>query len=367
MMNQFSLASLDATVKRLGVVLQPNDDEAECEGVLNPATARDRDGKLLLYPRMVGPGNRSRIGIAEAAGLGESLAFRRIGYALEPSTPYEVRDKPGGYGCEDPRVTFIPLLDAYVMGYTAYGPDGPRIAFAISNDGYAWERLGLADFSAPGLPSGDDKDAAFFPEPVVSPHGVPSFAFYHRPMLHISSVDGCAAVPIILDLPPRDRESTRIAYVPLEAALIDRRNLLKVAESVLVLEPAQGWGAIKNGAGTPPVRIEEGWFSLFHGVDGRYDVEGRCIGMRYSAGMVVHDLERPDVVRYRSPLPVFWPETVDETHGVVNNVVFPTAIDPLPNAPRSYDIYYGMADARIGRLRLDVGTGASAAAEESAA
>jgi len=362
----FSLASLDATVQRLGVVLQPNDDIAESEGVLNPAAARDRKGKLLLYPRMVAPGNHSRIGIVEAVD-GQTSTFKRIGYALEPQMPYELRTAPGGYGCEDPRVTFIPLLDAYVMAYTAYGPDGPRIALAISNDGYAWERLGLADFSAPGLPSGDDKDAAFFPEPVVSPKGVPSFAFYHRPMLHISSLDGCGAVPIILDLPPRDRECTRIAYVPVEPALIDRRNLLKVAESVLALEPAQGWGAIKNGAGTPPVRIEEGWFSLFHGVDGRYDAEGRCVGMRYSAGMVVHDLERPDVIRYRSPLPLFSPETLDETHGVVNNVVFPTGIDQRPERARSYDIYYGMADARIGRLRLDVGESASVEAEESAA
>jgi predicted GH43/DUF377 family glycosyl hydrolase len=362
MMNQFSLASIDATVKRLGVALQPNADAQESEGVLNPATARDRDGNLLLYPRMVAAGNQSRIGIARAARDGDALTFERIGCALEPSEPYELRDQPGGYGCEDPRVTFIPLLDAYLMAYTAYGPAGPRIAFAISEDAYKWTRLGLADFSAPGLHSGDDKDAAFFPEPVMSPSGVQSLAFYHRPMLHISSVDGCAAVPIILDLAPRDRESTRIAYVPLEAVLADRRNLLKVAESVLVLEPAQGWGAIKNGAGTPPVRVDEGWLSLFHGVDGRYDAEGHCIGMNYSAGIVVHELERPDVVRYRSPSPIFWPETPDETHGIVNNVVFPTGIDPL--GARSYDIYYGMADARIGRLHLNVGASASAAAED---
>jgi predicted GH43/DUF377 family glycosyl hydrolase len=369
MMNQLSLASVETAVKRLGVAFSPNADEAECEGVLNPAAARDRNGKLLLYPRMVAPGNHSRIGIAEAVGGGDALSFRRIGYALEPTTPYELREGPGGYGCEDPRVTFIPLLDAYVMAYTAYGPGGPRIAFAISDDAYRWERLGLADFSARGLPSGDDKDAAFFPEPVISPSGVPSLAFYHRPMLHISSVDGQAAISTILDLPPCDRECTRIAYVPLEPALLDRHNLLKVAESVIVLEPGQGWGAIKNGAGTPPVRIDEGWFSLFHGVDGRYDADGRCIGLRYSAGIVIHDFERPDEVRYRSSCPLFWPETPDETHGMVNNVVFPTGIDPLPGASRSYDVYYGMADSRIGRLRLDLGASSAAAeeAEESAA
>jgi predicted GH43/DUF377 family glycosyl hydrolase len=275
-----------------------------------------------------------------------------------------VRDAPGGYGCEDPRVTFVPLLDAYVMAYTAFGPLGPRIALALSSDGRSWKRLGLVDFSAPGLPNGDDKDAAFFPEPVLSPKGVPSFAFYHRPMLHVSAIDGCSAVPIILKLPPQDRESTRVAYVPLEAALKDRKNLLKVAESALVLEPTSEWGSVKTGGGTPPVRIAEGWMSLFHGVDANFDGDGRCQGMRYSAGIVVHDYERPHIVRYRSPQPVFVPETADERRGIVNDVVFPTAIDLPPGAPpREFEVYYGMADSRIGRVRVDLGASAAALRE----
>jgi len=56
-------------------------------------------------------------------------------------------------GCEDPRVTFVPVLDRYLMAYTAFGTDGPRIAVAHSQDGYRWERLGLASF-APDLPQG---------------------------------------------------------------------------------------------------------------------------------------------------------------------------------------------------------------------
>ena len=369
-MEELSIASLASTVTRLGVVLQPDGEPDEAEGVLNPAVARTRDGRLLLYPRMVAAGNQSRIGIAEASGAEDAPAFQRAGYALEPQAAYELRQEPGGFGCEDPRVTFVPLLDSYVMAYTAYGPEGPRIAFALSQDGRAWERLGLADFSAPGLLCGDDKDAALFPEPVISPKGVHSFAFYHRPMLHISAVDGCAAVPIILGMEPRDRESMHIAYVPVEAVLKDRRNLLKVAESALVLVPAQGWGAIKNGAGTPPVRIDEGWLSFFHGVDGWHDGQGNCIGMRYSAGIVVHDIERPHIVLYRSPTPILAPETLEETVGIVNNVVFPTGIDRRPDAPaRSYDIYYGMADACIGRVQVTLGASVfgERAAEESAA
>ncbi len=364
------LASVETHITRLGIALEPSGDASEIEGVLNPASARSRDGKLLLYPRSVAAGNTSRIGLVEASGSPDAPIFSRIGFALEPREAYELRDVPGGNGCEDPRVTFVPLLDAYVMCYTAFGPSGPRIAFALSDDGYAWTRLGLADFSAPGVPNGDDKDAAFFPEPVISPRGVPSLAFYHRPMIHVPAIDACAALPIIFDMPARDRESTRIAYVPLEAVLRDRSNLVRVAESALVLEPAFDWGRVKNGGGTPPIRIDEGWLSLFHGVDGQYDAAGKCSGMRYSAGIVIHDLERPHLVRYRSPTPIFAPETVDERRGMVNNVVFPTAIDVRPGArPREFDVYYGMADSRIGRIALALGASVTAAAgeEESAA
>ena len=138
--------------------------------------------------------------------------------------------------------------------------------------------------------------------------------------------------------------------------LTDRTQLLRVAESALVLETGETWGRLKNGAGTPPVRIDEGWFSLFHGVDPQYDASGTGTGMRYSAGIVIHDAERPDRILYRSPEPAFAPMTPDELRGMVHNVVFPTAIDVRPGADaRDYDVYYGMADSRIGRVRVQLG------------
>jgi beta-1,2-mannobiose phosphorylase / 1,2-beta-oligomannan phosphorylase len=360
-----AIASLEVRVHRLGVVLEPLGGPLDAEGILNPATARTRDGRLLLYPRMVAPGNRSRIGIFE----GDGTAFNQLGFALEPEAPYELRDGPAGYGCEDPRVTFVPALDRYVMAYTAYGPDGPRIAVALSHDGYVWRRVGLVDFSSAGLPNGDDKDAAFFPEPVLSPRGVPSLAMYHRPMLRASLHDGLAAIPRILDLPALERESTRIAYIPLERALQRPAGLLAVAESTVVLAPAHDWGRVKNGAGTPPVRTEEGWFSVFHGVDAKYDPQGKSAGMRYSAGVVIHDAIRPHIVLYRSPQPVLVPETEAERHGTVNDVVFPTGIDVRADGPAPrFDIYYGMADSRVGRASFALGEVAhERGSEESAA
>jgi predicted GH43/DUF377 family glycosyl hydrolase len=45
-----------------------------------------------------------------------------------------------------------------------------------------------------------------------------------------------------------------------------------------------------------------------------------------------------------------------ERHGTVSNVVFPTGIDRRDDlgVPNRFDVYYGMADSRIGVARLDV-------------
>src|ERR1700680_524320 len=90
-MKNLSMASLATTVTRLGVVLESDGEPDEAEGVLNPAVARTRDGRLLMYPRMVAAVNQSRVGITEADGSEDAPAFRRAGYALEPQAPYELR------------------------------------------------------------------------------------------------------------------------------------------------------------------------------------------------------------------------------------------------------------------------------------
>jgi predicted GH43/DUF377 family glycosyl hydrolase len=45
-----------------------------------------------------------------------------------------------------------------------------------------------------------------------------------------------------------------------------------------------------------------------------------------------------------------------ERQGTVANVVFPTGIDQRDDlgAPDRFDVYYGMADNRIGAARLDL-------------
>jgi len=339
---------VSAECRRLGVVLAPDGSTLEVEGVLNPGIARDRDGRLLMYPRMVAAGNVSRIGIARAPSE-EPVEFDRLGVVLEPELEYERRPSSGGHGCEDARVTFIEALELYVMTYTAYGAQGARIALAISDDAYSWTRLGLIQFSDDSLNNCDNKDAAFFPAPVVSPSGVPSLALYHRPMLP-ASVNGQTPIPVILSIPPEDRECMCIAYVPLHPARRDFANLRFATESIKVLGVSPEWGYLKNGAGTPPVATPAGWLSFFHAVDAVDRGDGP--GLYYRAGLVVHDMERPDKVLYRSASPLLGPLTIDERFGIVDDVVFPTGIDHL--GENRYDVYYGAADAKIARLRVEV-------------
>jgi predicted GH43/DUF377 family glycosyl hydrolase len=321
-------------------------------GILNPACARLRDDTLQLYPRMVAAGNISRIGsFCAVEHTDGSLRVEPRGYALEPSAPYELRNAIGGYGCEDPRVTFMPVLDRYVMSYVAFGPRGPEVAVAVSSDGLAWERLGLLEFRRTGARFAD-KDAAFFPAPVKSPSGVESLAFYHRPTLQLEVKDAEEALAAIEALPPNRREGIAIGYIPLDRVLADINELCRVTETHRLTLPPVNWGFIKSGAGTPPVRVDEGWLSVIHGVDQIPHANGGSL-LRYCAGVIIHDAERLDRVIFRSHDPLFVPERRGEIHGTVGHVVFPTGIDR--RGERAFDIYYGMADYEIarGRLTLD--------------
>jgi len=301
---------------------------------------------------MVAPGNVSRIGSFRARERREgSMELEFDGFALEPEAPYELRDGPEGHGCEDPRVTFIAAIDRYVMAYVAFGPRGPEVAVAVSEDGLQWHRLGMMQFEGSDEPFAD-KYAAFFPEPVAGPDGVESLAFYHRPTLQRFSLDPREAIAQIKALPPEERESIAVGYVPLNAVRKDLNALCIATQTHRLALPPAHWGTIKVGAGAPPVRIDEGWLSVIHGVDElAHPVDSSLL--RYSAGIIIHDAHQLERIVYRSTEPLFVPKLGDELHGAVGHVVFPTGIDR--RGEREFDIYYGMADYEIGcgRLTLD--------------
>lgn len=342
-------------MERLGVIMTPDRDEPSEEwGVLNPACARSRNGELFLFPRLVAKENLSRVGRARVVSEhGIPVGVERLGIAFEPAEAWERNARTGGV--EDPRITWIPDLDAYIMTYAAYGPLGPRIGLATSNDLLTWRRLGPVSFGYdPALQTDlnlySNKDALLFPEIVAAPDGTPSYAMLHRPTWDLSWIVSGEG-----ELPPAGVSDPRgaiwVSYAPADEVGKDLNHLTRYGQHRIVATPEQPWEELKIGGGTPPVRTEDGWLLLYHGVAGSL-VSGQDHQREvvYSAGVLLLDISDVTRVVSRSTTPLLEPATEGERDGIVPNVVFPTAIDPLRDG--SADIFYGMADSRIGAARL---------------
>src|SRR5580692_5102954 len=212
-------------LQRLGMLMEPEPGNCqEVEGVLNPAAIRGPDGELYLFPRLVAKGNYSRIGIARVRfnAAGDPTGVERLGIALEPEADYERR--PNGGGCEDPRITFVEPVKRYVMAYTAFSTQGPRIALAISDDLFHWRRVGLAAFSPyQGIEfqGVDDKDASLFPVTIPDPSGPQELAILHRPLFPGTRPEETATGPGSREV-DLDRESIWISYAPMPP--VDREH-----------------------------------------------------------------------------------------------------------------------------------------------
>ena len=346
-------------LQRLGMIMEPEPGNPhEVEGVLNPGAVRGPDGKLYLFPRLVAKGNYSRIGIARVLfnETGDPTGVERLGIALEPEAEYELR--PGGGGCEDPRVTFVEPLKRYIMTYAAFSPMGPRIAMAESEDLFHWKRLGLATYAhwhGIELADVDDKDASLFPVAIPNSTGKLELGMLHRPLFAGTQPKETARHPGKREV-DLDRESIWISYCPaaLQSRVTDR--LGKFTSHHRLATPVSPWERLKIGAGTPPILTKHGWLIVYHGVNELPGTGGARPPLCYSAGVMVLSKQHPRLIRYRSVQPVLTPSLPEERDGTVANVVFPTGIDRRDDlgTPDRFDVYYGMADNRIGVARLDL-------------
>ena len=113
-------------------------------------------------------------------------------------------------------------------------------------------------------------------------------------------------------------------------------------EPKLLCKPEEEWEISKIGGSTPPIRTEEGWLCLYHGVGEDYT---------YRVGALILDLEDPMKILYRTKKPIFEPECDYEKGGFVANVVFPTAAVPVDN---TLYLYYGASDQYVGVATADI-------------
>ena len=208
------------------------------------------------------------------------------------------------WGCEDPRLTWLPERHEWAIAYTAYSRRGPLVSLATTHDFRDVQRLG------PVMPP-EDKDAALFPRRIRG-----RWAMIHRPS------------------PLRGGAHMWMSYSP---------DLRHWGDHTLLLEARDGawWDAGKIGLGPPPLETAEGWLLIYHGVRATAD------GPIYRAGLALLDLDDPGTVLHRTEEWVFGPAEPYEVTGDVGRIVFPCGWVLDDEADR-LRLYYGAADSVVG-------------------
>jgi predicted GH43/DUF377 family glycosyl hydrolase len=329
------------TIKKEGILLSKTERGFENEGVLNPAAIREGNSVHLFY-RAVSKGNYSSIGYARLKGP-LTVETRSESPVLFPQFEYE------SHGIEDPRIT--KTEGTYYLTYTAYDGVNALGALASSADLVLFQKMGLIvpcisyeEFSHLAQAKGAinekyiryninrvaqekkekplfiwDKNVIFFPEKIKG-----KFCFLHRvrPDIQIVSVE-------------KLEDLTTEFW----------QNYFLCLDDHIVLAPKYKHEVSYIGGGCPPIKTEQGWLLIYHGVHDTIQ------GYVYSACAALLDLENPQKEIARLPYPLFKPELPWELKGEVNNVCFPTGAVQFDE--KLY-IYYGAADERIACASLDI-------------
>jgi predicted GH43/DUF377 family glycosyl hydrolase len=220
-----------------------------------------------------------------------------------PAIAYDGTRDEEEWGVEDPRVTFVPELESWLITYTAFGRGGPGISIARTQDFQTFERLGVA--MRP-----EDKNGVLLPRRIAG-----DWVLFHRPA----------------------------AAVGADVWLSRSSDLKRWRSPEIVLDRREGgwWDSARVGMGPPPLETEHGWLAVYHGV--RQTVAGGL----YRAGLALLDLEQPAIVLRRSDEWVLGPDAAYEVSGDVPNVVFPCGLVLHRESDKLF-LYYGAADTRIG-------------------
>lgn len=295
----------------------------------NPA-ATVKDGKIVVLYRAEdnsgqGIGRRtSRIGYAETED-GVTMN-RRIEPVLFPANDsFKSAEWPGG--CEDPRVTMTED-GVYVMLYTAWNRETPRLAVATSKDLINWEKHGLAFEKAYG---GKFKNIACKAASIVTELKNEKLVItkvHDKYFMYWGEHAICAATSEDL-----------VNWTP----VLDENNQLKI-----IAKPRKKYFDSRlTECGPPAIKTEDGIVLLYNGKNGN-EVDGDTDypAGAYCAGQFLFDLKDPYKIIDRLDKPFFYPEAEYEKSGQYKDgTVF---IEGLAYLNEKYYLYYGCADSFVG-------------------
>lgn len=282
-------------------ILTPSNHLWENMLVFNPGVTEFEGFICLLYRAMGKSDQISRLGFGASK---DGIHFQRNDHPLYYAKGHEFET----LGIEDARISKID--DTYYLVYTAVSEDvkaSPRVDsrgviakqwFVGMSSTKDFKEFVDYDLIIPGVMG---KNAALFPKKING-----EYWLLYRVGLGTTFF----------------ARSKQVNYWPEKTALFDRR--------------LGSWDSVRAGVGAPPIETEKGWLLFYHGVD-EYDV--------YRLGIIFLDLQNPCNILYRSPNPIFEPETPYEKSGFVSNVVFTCGAIEKDD---TYYVYYGAGDTVTG-------------------
>lgn len=219
------------------------------------------------------------------------------GKVIEPQGEYET------YGIEDPRITQIG--DTFYIAYVCVSHHGVATALMSTKDFESYQRHGV-------IFCPDNKDVLLFPEKLDG-----QYVAMHRPM------------PMMKFTTPQ----IWIARSP---------DLLHWGHHEQLIGNGSQWMRDRAGGGTPPIKTEQGWLTVYHGSN---KLPGQGGAGVYTAGLMLLDKKNPSKIVGRSSEPIMEPQAEFEKRGFLDTVVFPTGLLERDNI---YYVYYGAADDAVG-------------------
>jgi len=306
----------------------------EDNDTFNPAAAVKGDSLYVLYRAEdktgIKIGHRtSRIGYAASA---DGLSFDRQSQPVF----YPARDSQQRYewpgGTEDPRIA-VTSDGQFVMFYTQWNRDVPRLGVAISKDLKTWVKHGPIFAKSKALPSLVD-----------SPHKSASI---------VTELIGEKQVIAKVNGKYWLYWGERGVYGATSDNLVDWEPVLDgKGELKAFISPRDGFfDSSLTECGPPAIKTDKGILLLYNGRNDHNKGDYRFTKGTYSAGQVLFDLNDPTKVLARTDVPFFRPmEEFEKSGQYRDGTVF---IEGLVYFKKKWFLYYGCADSKVGVAIFD--------------